>query len=111
MGEIQRGHLTHKEWICLLHWLPLCWNAEDVKAAISGFGELWDIDPLSDRRNDVFSFRVLIRWHSVLHIPEMLNLMVDERYFRIPIKAESWEEANLIFSVKIQIRTSALPPL
>nr|CAD1831501.1 unnamed protein product [Ananas comosus var. bracteatus] len=94
--ELARGHLQYKAWIRLHHWPILCWNKEDVKAAVSGFGELWDIDPLSDKRVDVSFFRVLIRCQHVRCIPESLFLMVEDRRFSIPIEIESWEEANPI---------------
>nr|CAD1828058.1 unnamed protein product [Ananas comosus var. bracteatus] len=64
-GELERGHLRHKAWIRLHHWPILCWNEEDVKAAVSGFGELWDIDPLSENQADVSFFRVRIRCQHV----------------------------------------------
>nr|CAD1817158.1 unnamed protein product [Ananas comosus var. bracteatus] len=95
-GELARGHLQHKAWIRLYHWPLLCWNEEDVKAVISGFGELWDIDPVSDRKVDVSFFRVFICCQHVRSIPEGLNLMVEDRRFLIPIEIESWEEANHI---------------
>nr|CAD1835781.1 unnamed protein product [Ananas comosus var. bracteatus] len=78
--ELDRGHLRHK----------------DVKAAVSGFGELWDIDQLSEGRIDVSFFRVNIRCQDVNSISETLNLMVEDRRFRIPIEIESWEKANPI---------------
>nr|CAD1829324.1 unnamed protein product [Ananas comosus var. bracteatus] len=69
-GEVERGHLKHMAWIRLLHWPILCWNCEDVKAAISGFGELWEVDTRSEGREDEV---------------------------RIPIEVDSWEETNPIF--------------
>lgn len=95
-SEIERGHLQHKAWIRLHHWPILCWTEKDVTAAISGFGELWEVDPLSERGDDVSFLRARIRYQGVHHIPEWLNLMVDDRCFRIPIEVESWEEANPI---------------
>nr|CAD1838373.1 unnamed protein product [Ananas comosus var. bracteatus] len=46
--ENERGHLLHKVWIKLHHWPILCWNVEDVKAAVSSFGALWDVDTRSE---------------------------------------------------------------
>nr|CAD1818571.1 unnamed protein product [Ananas comosus var. bracteatus] len=91
-----RGHLVHKAWIRLHHWLILCWNEEDVKAAVSGFGELWNIDPLIDSRMDVSFFRAYIRCQHVQNIPEVINLMVEDRRFKVLVEVESWEEANPI---------------
>nr|CAD1820598.1 unnamed protein product [Ananas comosus var. bracteatus] len=96
VGELERGHLHHKAWIRLLHWPILCWNEEDVKAAVSGFGELWEVDPLSERRDDVSFFRARIRCQSVHRIPEILTLMVEDKRFQIPVVIESWEDANPI---------------
>nr|CAD1831266.1 unnamed protein product [Ananas comosus var. bracteatus] len=64
-GELARGHLHHMVWIRLCHWPILCWSSEDVKAAISGFGELWE---------------------------SFFFLTVEDRRFRIPIEVDSWEE-------------------
>lgn len=96
MEELKRGHLLHKAWIRMHHWPILCWNEEDVKVAVSGFGELWDIDPLSDKRVDVSFFRVYIRCQNVQNILELINLLVEDRRFWIPVEIESWEEANPI---------------
>nr|CAD1826001.1 unnamed protein product [Ananas comosus var. bracteatus] len=92
----ERGHLRHKAWIRLHHWPILCWNEEDVKAAVSGFGELWDIDPLSENQADVSFFRARIRCQHVQVIPEAICLMVEDRRFRIVVEVESWEETNPI---------------
>nr|CAD1820604.1 unnamed protein product [Ananas comosus var. bracteatus] len=75
-------------------------NEEDITAAISSFGELWDIDPLNERRDDVSFLRACIRCLNVHQIPELLNLMVDDRRFQIPIEIESWEEARPILLVE-----------
>ncbi len=64
-----------------------------MKAAISSFGELWDVDKRSTNRTDVSSFKVNIRCQDVGSIPEVLYLMVDDRQFCIPIEVESWKEA------------------
>nr|CAD1837588.1 unnamed protein product [Ananas comosus var. bracteatus] len=77
----------------LCNWVE---NEEKVTAAISSFGELWDINPISDRRDDVSFHQARIRCPNVHQIPELLNLMVDDRRFRIPIEIESWEEARPI---------------
>ncbi len=45
VGEDKRGLLRHKAWIRLRNW-P-CWSEAEVKAAISDFGELWEVDALS----------------------------------------------------------------
>lgn len=47
-------------------------------------------------RDDVPFLRARIRYQGVHHIPEYLNLTVDDTRFRIPIEIESWEEANSI---------------
>ncbi len=48
LAEKGRGHLLHKVWIRLHHWPILCWNKEDVLAAVSGFSEVWEIDEACD---------------------------------------------------------------
>nr|CAD1840706.1 unnamed protein product [Ananas comosus var. bracteatus] len=96
VAELDRGHLRHKVWVRLHYWPILCWNEENVKAAVSGFGELWEIDPLSERRVDVSFFRANVRCQDVHSIPEVLNLMVDDRRFRIPVEIELSEDANPI---------------
>nr|CAD1824961.1 unnamed protein product [Ananas comosus var. bracteatus] len=96
VAELDRGHLRHMAWVRLHHWPILCWNEEDVKAAVSGFGELWEIDPLSERRLDVSFFRAKIRCQDIHSIPETLRLMVDDRRFQISVEIESWEDANPI---------------
>lgn len=68
-----------------------------MKAAISDFGELSEVDAGSERRDDVSFFRVRVRCENVHCIPEFLNLMVVDRRFRIPIVVDSWEETNPIF--------------
>nr|CAD1817044.1 unnamed protein product [Ananas comosus var. bracteatus] len=82
--------------IRLLNWSILCWNEEDVKAAVSGFGELWEVDGPSDRHTNVSFFRLMIRYQDVLLIPEAIDLMVEDRQFYVPIEIESFEEANPI---------------
>lgn len=72
-GEKERGHLQHKAWIKLHHWPILCWNEEDVKAAISGFGALWEVDSRSENWLEVSFFRVLIRCQNVGLIHEVLD--------------------------------------
>lgn len=96
VGEKDRGHLCHKAWIRLHHWPILCWNEEDVKAAVCNFGELWEIDAISERRLDVSFFRVRIRCPSVRNIPEAIHLMVEDRRFLVPIEIESSEVTNPI---------------
>lgn len=91
-GEMARGHLHHMVWIRLCHWPILCWSSEDVKAAISGFGELWEVDPISERGEVVSFFRARIRCPNVQCVPELLSLTVEDRRFRIPIEVDSWEE-------------------
>lgn len=95
IGEMEKGHITHKAWIWLHKWSILRWNVEDIKAAVSGFGELWNTDLFSDRKTVVSFFRVLIYCRDVLTIPEAIVLTVDDRRFRIPIEIESWGQANL----------------
>ncbi len=95
-GEGPRGHLLHKVWIRLVQWPILCWNEEDLKAAISNFGELWEVDPISSDHLDVSFFRVNVRCRDVRDIPEVLNLMVEDRCFCVPIEIESWVEAQPI---------------
>lgn len=96
-AELPRGHLRHKVWIKLRHWPLECWNKEDVLAAVSGFGELWEIDAASESREDVSFFQIQIRCRDVASIPEALLLMVEDRRFRIPIEIETWEDATPIF--------------
>nr|CAD1834397.1 unnamed protein product [Ananas comosus var. bracteatus] len=109
-GELERGHLRHKAWIRLHHWPILCWNEEDVKAAVSDFGELWDIDPLSESQADLNRGRKLIPfcwgkaliedWVSTLggsggvHPPIGFQLGLGEAIFGPPpgprLTAEPW---------------------
>lgn len=96
MGEKERGFLHHNAWIHLLNWSILCWNEDDVKAAVSGFEELWEVDDPSDRHTNVSFFRLMIRYQDVLLIPEAIDLMVEGRQFYVPIEIESFEEANPI---------------
>ncbi len=56
VGGEARGRLFHKAWIKLVDWPILCWNEADVKAAVSGFGELWDIDVRSKELQDVSNY-------------------------------------------------------
>nr|CAD1836440.1 unnamed protein product [Ananas comosus var. bracteatus] len=58
IGELERGHL-HKAWIRLHHWPILYWNEKDIKVAVSGFGELWDISPLATRGSTSRSFEFI----------------------------------------------------
>nr|CAD1830575.1 unnamed protein product [Ananas comosus var. bracteatus] len=96
VGERARGYLRCKAWIRLRDWPILCWNREDVKAAVSGFGELWEVDAASDSGADVSYYRLNIRCRSVDSIPEVLDLMVEDRRFVVPIEIESSEAANPI---------------
>nr|CAD1823428.1 unnamed protein product [Ananas comosus var. bracteatus] len=101
-GEMERGHLAHKAWIRLHNWPILCWNEEDIKAAVSGFGELWAVDPLSEQMADVSFSQACVRCQNVHSIPEDMILTVDDRRFRIPIEIESWEQANpILFSEEL----------
>ncbi len=67
-----------------------------MKAAINSFGELWEVDSASSGHSNVSFFRVNIRCQDVRGVPESLELMVEDRHFRIPIEIESWEEARPI---------------
>nr|CAD1831404.1 unnamed protein product [Ananas comosus var. bracteatus] len=96
MREKARGHLRHKVWIRLHHWPILCWNEEDVKAAVYNFGELWEIDSISESLLDVSFFRARIRGQHVRYIPEAIHLMVEDRRFEIPVEVGSCEDANPI---------------
>ncbi len=96
-GEEARGRLLHKAWIKLVNWPILCWNEAHVRAAISGFGELWEVDVRSTELRDVSHYKICIRCPNVNHIPEVLNLTVDDRQFSIQIVVESWEDAAPIF--------------
>nr|CAD1819927.1 unnamed protein product [Ananas comosus var. bracteatus] len=97
VGEGARGYLSCKAWIRLCDWPILCWNKEDVKAAVSGFGELWEVDEASELCENVSFFRVKVRCQCVDIIPESLELMVEDRRFTVPIEIESSEECNPIF--------------
>lgn len=88
VGERDRGFLCHKVWIKLLNWPILSWNKEDVKAAVSSFGELWDVDLHSEQLSNVSFFRILVRCPHVSSIPESLELIVEDRCFFVPIKIE-----------------------
>ncbi len=91
-GEEERGHLRHMAWIRLINWPILCWSEEEVKAAVSGFGELWEVDDRSSGLLDVSCFRVRVRCRDVMCIPEVLSLTVEDRRFCISIAVDSWEE-------------------
>ncbi len=67
-----------------------------MKAAISGFGELWECDDRCSDLMDVSCFRIRIRCSNAAAIPEALNLIVEDRWFNIPIEINSWEETNPI---------------
>nr|CAD1837081.1 unnamed protein product [Ananas comosus var. bracteatus] len=95
-GEGDRGYLRHKAWIRLHNWPILTWNVEDVKAAVSSFGELWDVDTHSEQHSNVSFFRVLVRCQHANSIPESLDLMVEDRCFFVPIEIESVEDARPI---------------
>ncbi len=92
-GEVARGHLRHKVWIRLRNWPILCWSTEEVAAAISAFGELWEVDDRCSSLADVSSFRVLIRCRDAGMIPASLLLVVEDRCFRIPIEVDACDEA------------------
>ncbi len=75
-GEGMRGHLHHKVWLRLVDWPILCWSVEEVKAAVSCFGELWEVDEASVGLADVSCFRVRVRCFDVDRIPSALSLWV-----------------------------------
>lgn len=95
-GEKGRGFFRCKAWIRLRNWPILCWNSEDVKAAVSGFGELWEVDEASEQCTNLSFFRVNVRCQNVDIIPETLELMVEDKRFVIPIEIESSEDCNPI---------------
>ncbi len=95
-GEVNRGHLRHKAWIRLHNWPVLSWSEAEVKAAVSGFGELWEVDDLNSGVANVAYFRALVRCQDALRIPESPTLMVEDRRFRITIEVEEWEDAEPI---------------
>ncbi len=92
-GEVERGHLRHKVWLRLRGWPILCWNREDVKATVSGFGELWEVDDDTTDLADVSCYRVLVRCGDVSAVPATLSLMVEDRCFRVDVEVDSWEAA------------------
>ncbi len=67
------GHLRHKAWIRLLNWPLLCWSEEEVKAAISGFGELWEVDEASSGAANFSHYRALVRCLDTSLIPKSLG--------------------------------------
>ncbi len=95
-GEEKRSPLGQKAWIRLINWTIHCWSEAEVTTVVSGFGELWEVDEHSLGMEDVSASRVLIRCRDVNCIPEVLNLTVVDRRFRIPIVIESWEAAEPI---------------
>ncbi len=95
-GELKRGHLRHKAWIRLLNWPLLCWSEAEVKEAVSGFGELWEVDECSSGTANLSFFRALIRCQDASLIPKYLVLMVEDRRFTIPIEVEEWGEVEPI---------------
>ncbi len=92
-GELPRGHLRQKVWIRLRDWSIHCWSSAEVAAAVSGFGELWDVDDRSSGLADVSCYRVLVRCRDVGMIPESILLTVEDRRFRIPIEVGECEAA------------------
>ncbi len=73
-GEVGRGQLRHKVWLRLVGWPIFCWSTAEIRAAVSGFGELWTIDEPSLNLVDVSSLRALVRCSDVERIPGSLDL-------------------------------------
>ncbi len=88
-AEVGRGLSSHFVWLKLHGWPVLCWNTEDVRAAVSGFGALWEVDEASESRRDVSSYRVQVRCRDVRAILESLSLFVEDRRFIIRIEVVS----------------------
>ncbi len=104
-GEVKRGHLIHKAWLRMHNWPLLCWNEADVKAAVSGIGELWEVDDSSRDAANVAYFRLRLRCQDARLIPERMVLMVEDRRFLIQIEIESWEEAApILFGESLDAR-------
>ncbi len=95
-GEVKRGHLLQKVWLRLVNWPLLCWSVEEVKAAVSRFGELWEVDEASLAHTDVSCFRVLVRCSSLAVVPSELTLWVEDRRFIVSVSVDSWEAAEPI---------------
>ncbi len=68
-GEEKCGHLRHKAWIRLRNWPLLCWSELEVKAAVSGFGELWEVDEHSSGADNVAYYRARVRCQDARLIP------------------------------------------
>ncbi len=96
VGEKERGFLRHKVWIRLINWPVLCWSEAEVEAAVSGFGELWEVDERSSGLAEVSYYRALVRCQDESFIPDAITLMVEDRSFHIPIEVESTELAEPI---------------
>ncbi len=64
-----------------------------MKAAVAGFGELWEVDSASSGLQVVSFYRVQVRYQHFRVIPRSLSLMVEDRRFTVPIAIDSWEEA------------------
>ncbi len=94
--EGDRDHLIHKVWIKLHNWPILCWNTEDVQAAVSSFGALWEVDDNSLSLREVSFFHIQIRCRHYRSIPETLLLYVEDRRFSVRVEIDSWEDADPI---------------
>ncbi len=107
-GEGEGDHLLHKAWIKLHNWPVCCWDTGDIRAAVSSFGALWEVDEGSVALQDVSFFRVQIRCRHFRSIPEVLNLFVEDRCFLVRIELESWEAACPILLVEADDRRLGL---
>ncbi len=103
-----RGHLRHKVWIRLHHWPLDCWNRDDVLAAVSSFGALWETDDACNMLREVSFYRANIRCNNFRDIPTSLLLRIDDRRFTILIEIESWEKANPILLDEVMDRRLGL---
>ncbi len=95
-GEGDRDLLIHKVWIKLHNWPIIYWNTEDVRAAVSSFGALWEVDENSKSLREVSFFRVLIRCRHYRSIPKTLLLSVEDRRFSVRVEIDSWVDAEPI---------------
>ncbi len=103
-GELGRGRMLHKAWIKLHHWPIACWHKDDVLAAVSSFGALWEMDADCEALKEVAFLRANIRCRNFRDIPRELHLFVEDRSFVIPVELESWEETNPILLGEDMVR-------
>ncbi len=107
-GEVERGQLRQKAWVRLIGWPIRCWGAAEVRAAVSSFGELWEIDEATSELRDVSCFRVLVHCGDVASIPSSISLWIEDRRYRVSVVVDSWEAADPILLREVEDRRLGL---